>query len=437
MRLVYLNSSAQLGGVERALLDLCASLREASREYEIHLVVPANGPLVERARAEGLNVHALPFPSSLARLGDAGAGGPAGRAVSRAGFARRAVFAAPQALSYARRLRRLLLKLSPDVVHANGFKMQTLGALAARNVAPLVWHLHDYVSARPFAARALRVLARRASAAVANSESVAQDARECFKGSLSVRRIYNAIDLQRFAPEGPRADLDALARMPRAEDEGAPSLLRVGLVATFARWKGHETFLRALAMIPASLRVRGYVIGGALYATEGSQRSESDLRRMAEDLGVADRVGFTGFLADSSEAMRALDVAVHASVEPEPFGLVIAEAMACARAVVAASSGGASELFTDGRDALGHTPGDAASLAEAITRLAKDAELRRTLGLRARETAKLRFNRTRLAAEWKPIYEAQAAERGTRKTKSGAQSSAREARSAEAEEFVA
>src|SRR5258708_38701834 len=87
--------------------------------------------------------------------------------------------------------------------------------------------------------------------------------------------------------------------------------------------------------------------------------------------------------------MRALDVVVHASTQPEPFGLVIAEGLATGRAVIVSAGGGANELVTDGVDALTHTPGDAESLARCIERLAGDPALRRRLGA-ARRAAALR-----------------------------------------------
>lgn len=69
--------------------------------------------------------------------------------------------------------------------------------------------------------------------------------------------------------------------------------------------------------------------------------------------------------------MRALDIVVHASTQPEPFGLVIAEAMACGRAVIASQAGGAAEIIDPGENALGLPPGDAAVLAERIVQLAQ------------------------------------------------------------------
>ena len=127
---------------------------------------------------------------------------------------------------------------------------------------------------------------------------------------------------------------------------------------------------------------------------------------MAAGLGISDRVGFTGFLDRPAEAVRALDVVVHASTRPEPFGLVIAEGMACGRAVIVSQAGGAAELIEADVNALGHAPGDAARLAEHIARLASDRSWRARRGAAARATAEQRFDRARLAAELIPIYRA-------------------------------
>jgi glycosyltransferase involved in cell wall biosynthesis len=151
--------------------------------------------------------------------------------------------------------------------------------------------------------------------------------------------------------------------------------------------------------------VRAYVIGGALYHTAGSQFSLEELRLYAETKGLAGRVGFTGFVDACDEAIRALDIVVHASIAPEPFGLVIAEAMACGRAVIASDAGGAREIFTPDVDALAHPPGNSEILAERISRLAGDHALRQQLGLAARLTAERRFNRRRLATELAPLYQ--------------------------------
>lgn len=401
MNLLFLNPTGSPGGAERALLDVIASLSAARPGWRLGLIAAADGVLVEEARAMGVDAAVVKFPRAVSLLGDAAAGGPAGEHTNPLAVAGRVAAAAPAIASYARALRRAIAERAPDAIHTNGFKMHVLGAWAAPRATPLIWHLHDYVRARPMMSRLLRAHAGRTAAIIANSHSVAGDARRLFGRRANILAIYNAVDLERFSPAGPALDLDRLAGLPPLGEGG----VRVGLIATLARWKGHRTFLRALADLPAHSPVRGYVIGGPLYETAGSQHALEDLRGYAGALGLDGRAGFTGFVADAPAALRALDIVVHASTEPEPFGLVIAEAMACGKPVIASAAGGAAELFADGSEALSHRPGDAAELARAIARLAADRALRLRLGAAAAAAARRRFTRERLAAELIPIYE--------------------------------
>jgi glycosyltransferase involved in cell wall biosynthesis len=391
-----------MGGAEVALLTILGSVREAEPEWKLNLIVSAEGPLAASSRALGVNTIVLPFPSSLALIGDAAVAGPGGKRMSQARLLARLFFASPGIANYARKLRRELRRLDAEVIHTNGFKMHILGALAKPKSVPLVWHIHDYLSNRPFMTRLMKLFSSRCAVMLANSNSVKLDIESVCGNKVPIQTVYNAVDTAVFSPVGASLDLDQLSGLPPP----ANSVVRVGLLATFARWKGHETFLRALSLLPDDLPFRGYIVGDALYQTDGSQYSLAELKTMARDLGIADRVGFTGFVAEPAAAMRALDIVVHASTQPEPFGLVIVEAMACGRAVIASEAGGAAELIDVGVDALGHTPGDAVQLAERITQLATDPESRIQLGTTGRATAENRFNRTRLATELVPIYEA-------------------------------
>ncbi len=402
MKIVYLNPTGQLGGAERSLLDFIASLRAADSRCSLKLIAAADGPMLDEARTLGAETLVLPLPNALARLGDAGSGGPAGGGQSRLlGTLGRMSFNTPAMVLYATRLRQRLQAAAPDIIHTNGFKMHVFGTWAAPRGVPVLWHMHDYVSARPLMARLLRAQAERCAAVIANSLSVAADVRAAFGPQLRIFPIYNAVDLLRFAPEGPALDLDRLAKLPPPDRP----VVRIGLVATMARWKGHEVFLRALKLLAERPAVRGYVIGDALYQTEGSQYQLEELRRLAARLGLDGQVGFTGFVKDAAAAMRALDVVVHASVQPEPFGLVIAEAMACGRAVIVSSAGGAAEIITPDEDALVHEPGSAESLAARLRELVRDPALRTRLGHSAVQAARRRFARPRLGAELLPVYQ--------------------------------
>ena len=400
MHIAYLNPSAQLGGAEVALLDMLASIRLTAPNWKLELLASGEGPLPVKARLLGVTVTVLPFPRAISQLGDAQASSSA-KGNSKWGLFIRLVLAAPFIAAYAIRLRMTLRRISPDVIHTNGFKMHILGALAKPANATLIWHIHDFVSRRPLVSRLIRLLHGRASIVLSNSNSVRADIESVCGDSVVVQTLYNAVDTDVFSPTGPRLDLDALAGLPPAE----AGSVRVGMVATFARWKGQEIFMRALRHLSAGPHLRGYIIGGALYETDGSQYSLDELKAIAREHGISSRLGFTGFVEDAAAALRSLDIVVHASTEPEPFGLVIIESMACGRAVIVSDAGGASELFDAGITAVGHKPGDAVQLAECTTTLANDPRLRTRLGAAGRVAAERRFNSRRLAFDLIPIYQ--------------------------------
>ena len=391
MKILYLSACSQLGGAERVLLDMLASIRAANSEVSLHVVTTENGPLVSECGALGLQGTVVRLPKRVARLGDA-----ASEQSLLNLFA-----AAPSIIAHLLRLRRVIRSFAPDVIHTNGFKAHVLGIFAKPRGAALVWHIHDFVSSRPVMARLLRLLSGFCDTAVANSGAVAADVRGVCGERLKVRTILNAVDPQRFTLTGAAIGLDELAGMRPS----VPDTIRVGLIATLARWKGHETFLRAMSLLPRHLPVHGYIIGDAIYQTDGSQYSLGELRALAEKLGVGDRVGFTGFIDDTASAMRALDVVVHASTAREPFGLVIAEAAACGKSIIASQNAGATELMHNGIDFVCHDAGDPLSLAVQITHLAADGKLRNRLGASARATAERVFDRARLATALLPLYQ--------------------------------
>ncbi len=402
MRVAFVSVSDQMGGSEAMLLQIAAELRRTRPDWSLDLILPGPGPLGAAARAVGVAVSILPMPAALARLGESGLG-----TRGRVALAARLMLASLALPAYQRRLRAALAGLAPDVVHTNGFKAHILAARVGPPGRGLVWHMHEYINGRRLTSRLLRRYAGRCSLVVANSQSVAADVRDVLGRAVEVRVIYNAVDVERFAPAGPAVNLDERAGLMPAP----PDTVRVGLVATFSRWKGHDVFLRAIALLPAALPVRAYIVGGALYDTEGSQYSGEELHRLAEQYGVADRVGFVGFVAAADQVMRALDIVVHASTTPEPFGLVIAEAMACGRALVTSAAGGAAELVRDDEDALTHAPGDASQLAAAIQALVREPALRARLGRNARAVAARRFDARRLAGEFAEAYEASVSSR--------------------------
>jgi|HubBroStandDraft_6_1064221.scaffolds.fasta_scaffold276210_2 glycosyltransferase involved in cell wall biosynthesis len=409
MRILFLSPSGGLGGAERCLVDLVASIRAYDSSVEVGVVAGSDGPLLPQLESLGALVVRLPLAQGLATVGDSGLAGGTLRAAASTG--RRLALGAIHAARYAARLRATMRRFAPSVVHSNGIKMHLLAA-AAGSPAPLVWHLRDFIGQRPLVPVGLQALRWRADAGIAISQAVGDDARRVL-ARPDVHVVYDAIDTDVFAPAGRIAPLDALAGGPAAPE----GCVRVGLVATYARWKGHEVLLEAarhLTAYPDAAHVVFYIVGGPIYDTTASQYTPEELRALASRLGVAQRVRFVPFQARVDEVFRALDVVVHASSRREPFGRTIAEGMATGKPVIVANGSGAAELFADSRDAVGVPPGDPEALARAVRRIALDPAERARLGRVGRATAVARFSRTRLAREVFDVYRA-AGER-TRRT---------------------
>lgn len=393
MHIVFLSVSAEFGGSEAVLCGLVRGVRQLHPDWRLTTVLPREGGLVARLRVAGSDICVLPIPPALLRLGES----TQGTIARGAGL----LSAATGLRGYTRRLRAQLTELSPDVIHSNGFKFHVLAARAKPANARLLWHIHEYVAARPLSRALLRQYRHDATLVIANSKSVAADLANTLGDEPPIQVVHNAVDLQTFSPMGPIADLDVVAGVPAAP----LGTVRIGLVATFGRWKGHEVFMRAVARLPPDRLIRAYIIGGSLYDTVGSQFTIAELRALAQQLQLGDRLAFTGMVEDVAPALRALDVVVHASTQPEPFGLVIAEGMACGRAVVASAAGGAAEIVQPGIDALVHAPGDVDGLAGALSQAVADPALRIRLGAAARSSASARFDALQFARAFADLYQ--------------------------------
>jgi len=356
-RVLYLHTTSEVGGSDVSLARLVEGL-DRSRFQPI-VALPSDGPLVGRLEAAGADVAILPAMRKLTRR-------------------RGAPYLAAFALNYpvaVGRLAGFVRRRQVDLVHTNTIHNLYGVATARLTRRPHVWHIREIV----WQSRALRRfevgLARLADRVVVTSDAVAAmfaDAR----GRLpaNVRKVPNGVDVGAFAPGQPSGRLRADLALP-------PEAPLVGVVCRLDAWKGVDVFLRAAAALrSAAPGAHFVVVGGSL---PGQETHARDLERLATELGLGDRVRFAGWRYGPSEmpdVMRALSVLALPSKEPEPFGLVLLEAMACAVPVVATDHGGPREICLDGKTGLLVPPGDAPAMAAAIGRLLADPDEARVMG---------------------------------------------------------
>ena len=191
--------------------------------------------------------------------------------------------------------------------------------------------------------------------------------------------VYPGVSLDDFNPDGLPAPAALRAKF------GLPTTgPLIGIVGRLQRWKGMDIFLDAIpAIIARHPNVQAVIVGGP---HETEPRYPDELQARVQALGIGHVVTFAGFQTNVTEWMQAMDVVVHAS-DREPFGIVVIEAMALGKPVVAGAEGGPSEIITPGVDGLLAPFGDAAALATAVLRYIEDPVFATQAGAAARKRA--------------------------------------------------
>ena len=228
---------------------------------------------------------------------------------------------------------------------------------------------------------------------------IAEGQREHYEKRLGIRFastevIASGIDVERFAPASPEHD-------PARRERGV-RCLRVGLIGSLQPRKGHEYFLQAATEILGRRKNVEFLIVG-----DGPRRAE--LRGLAHDLGIDGHVHFLGVRSDLPDLLRTLDVLVLASYEAggghaETLPLVLLEAGATALPVVATRVGAVEDIVVDERTGFLVPPRDWQALAERITRLLDDPDLRREMGTIARERIFAKFNARRMFSRFERCF---------------------------------
>ena len=294
------------------------------------------------------------------------------------------LLAAPAILQLACRVARHSANF--DVLFANSQKALIVGAVASRIAGkPLVWYLHDILSADHFSALnrwvAVKLGSRFATRIIANSEASREAFIRCGGRTGHTSVVYNGIDAQPYL-DGQTKEATRLRT-----EMGWGSQPVAGIFSRLAPWKGQHVLLDALTHVP---NLRAVFVGAPLFGDEA--RYLEALKAKARELGVGKRVSFLGFREDIPMLLQAMDFIVHTSVSPEPFGRVIVEGMLAGKPVVASRAGGACEIIEDGVTGCLVPPGDPVELASALRRLIEEPELAARLGGAGREFATRQFS---------------------------------------------
>lgn len=379
--------SSALGGSEWSLLDFAR--RAQANFIDAAVLIPREGPLGDELKKAGVRVGVAAAPPALLALSQREMLSIGGLFTLASGLA-----------SWSRAIRAAatrVLGAAPAVLYSNGFKAHLAASLVRG--PKRVWHLREFPPEQTQHVWKMLVGAL-PTAAIANSRAVADAWR--MAGFRAPAVVYNGVDLERFRPSPPTGWIH--------ESLGIERTARlVGMPAIFARWKGHLQVVEAFEKAAAQIENAHLVLaGGAIYDTSAERGFAEELVRRVGRASVGGsgsklnhRIHFLKHTAEPWRLYPEFDVAVHFSTRPEPFGRVVAEALASGAPVIAARAGGPLEIVDDGVTGWLVPPNDVEALCAAMVRALNIAGTPEGAAMRAaaRASAESRFSADRYAAD--------------------------------------
>lgn len=356
--------TAVLGGGELCLLDFAYAYRDRSQ-----VILLTDGVLRNRLEDLGVKVEVLKASRSLADV-----------KVSSG-------LASLKSIGDLWRLGRQIAQKSKDfdLIHANNQKGFVVSAIARLwGGAPVVWHLHDILTAdifspinRLIAVTLANWLAKRV---IVNSKATGEAFVAAGGQREKLRIVYNGFDSAVFDR------LDDNQTWLRDELGLPRDRPLIGMFSRLSYWKGQHILLEAASKLPD---VHVLLVGDALF---GEAEYTEKLKSIAARESLQGRVHWLGFRQDIPALMKACDAIAHCSTAPEPFGRVIVEAQLAKRPAIATIGGGTNEIIEDGVTGLLIPPNDPQLLAKAIDQILGDRDATQIMVERAYTQAQTKFS---------------------------------------------
>jgi glycosyltransferase involved in cell wall biosynthesis len=216
-----------------------------------------------------------------------------------------------------------------------------------------------------------RFFSRRLAVIITMSNWIADHMVQRGVSPANLRTIYDGIDPDRLPVTNPPAVM-------REQWGIGPDQRVIGMVGNVREWKGQETVVRALIEVAKVRPEVVCVFVGA--ATAGDQQYQKKLNELIREAGIEANVRFTGYQAHVPDFINMMEFVVHASILPEPFGMVVLEAMAQRKAVVGSRAGGVIEMVVEGVTGYTFPPGDSEDLSQKMLTLLADPQLSKRMG---------------------------------------------------------
>ena len=357
-RILYVegNTDGTVGGSFFSLFYLVSRL-DLSR-YRPLVVFRTDNPIIPEFVAAGIETRVIPAQPAVVLPT------PIGRIAAKVGNFLQGFVLEPWTLA------RLMRREHIDLVHLNNSITRNHVWMIAARMARVPCVTHERGINAQYLKRSV-TLGRGLEAIICISDAVRENFAERGIRGLELVTIPNALDPAELHVRRDPAQV-------RQEYGLSPERPLVGMVGNIKHWKGQEVLIRALATIRHRFpNVACLLIGD-------TPRESADYGRhileLVTQLDLTDNVIITGYRKEVADYINAVQILVHASILPEPFGRVLLEGMALRRPLVASGGGAVPEIVINGVTGLLFRPGDADHLAQCLERLLEDPTRARSMG---------------------------------------------------------
>jgi glycosyltransferase involved in cell wall biosynthesis len=353
----------KIGGGESHVIDLVEELNKD--KYESVVLSFTEGPMVERMKAAGVKTYVIETEK-------------------------------PFDFTKWAQVKKILEEEQIDIVHAHGTRANSNTFSSARKLQiPIVYTVHGWSFhpdqkfwLRKFRLLGEKFLVNKATLTICVSDNNLQDAQKEF----SMKRaqvIKYGINLKKFNPDGAFEDV-------RGQLDINKDTVLVGYIVRMTKQKDPLTLIRAIALVPAEMNTKFLFVG------DGDLMD--DVKALAKELQVEDRIIFMNFRQDVPNILNAVDIYCLPSLwEGLPIGML--EAMAMRKAIVVTAIDGAKEVIENGKNGVTIPVKSPQKLADALIQLANDRELIHTMGENAGKTIAANFNVTTMTRQIEKVYD--------------------------------
>jgi glycosyltransferase involved in cell wall biosynthesis len=350
MKLAIIDQTGDIAGGAQESLELF--LRHVPSDVEPTVIFFKEGAFAARIRSLGIATHYVAIDDELQN-------------VKRERLSLKLLSKLPRTIAA---LRATLRTLGPDVVYTNGVKAHMLGSISSRSLGiPCVAHHRDILTG-PARLALLMTIAISTQARIATSRNVAR----CYPLPKTFV-VDNPVDIESYRNLPSKSEARAMFALSADEPIAA-------VIGRINRWKGLDRFLRAIATVNESVRLRALIVGSPVFR---DAELLPELHALCAKLEIAHLVTFLGWVEDTRAVYAAVDINVNAS-HREPFGRTIIEAAASGIPSICFDDSGVSETMVSGTTGLVLDSADKGALAQALTSYAIDPEARRASGEAAR-----------------------------------------------------